>query len=167
MPYLSGSFLVARPVLKDPSFVRTVVLILKHEAGGAFGLVVNRPSSVEGLPFPVFMGGPCAAEGLVLLHGHEEWLPEDPDGPDSKIAAGIYLGNAECLKRISDPPNAETFRFRVFLGYAGWGPDQLERELAAGAWAVVSATPALLFDAPVDDLWTSLLPPAIPQPSDN
>jgi putative transcriptional regulator len=167
MPYLSGSFLIARPSLKDPSFLHSVVLILKHEAEGAFGLVVNRPSSVEGLPFPVFMGGPCAAEGLILLHGQNDWIADDPDQPRSEIASGIFLGNADCLKRINDPPPEGSFRFRVFLGYAGWGPDQLEQELAAGAWAVVPATAQLLFESPVEELWSNLLPPAIPQPSMN
>src|SRR5205823_13327467 len=101
MPDLPGSFLVARPALKDPSFLHAVVFILKHEAEGAFGLVVNRPSSVEGLPFPVFMGGPCPAEGLILLHGHAEWAEDDPDEPKTEIAAGIFLGTPECLTRTS------------------------------------------------------------------
>lgn len=167
MADLSGSFLVARPALKDPSFVHTVVLILKHEAGGAFGLVVNRPSSVEGLPFPVFMGGPCAAEGLILLHAHPDWAEDNSEQSNCEVAEGVFLGNSECLKRISESSEEATFRFRVFLGYAGWGPDQLERELASGAWAVVPASAKLLFDSPVAEMWSALLPPSIPQPSVN
>jgi putative transcriptional regulator len=167
MPYLTGAFLVARPALKDPSFHRTVVLLLKHEAQGAFGLVVNRPSSAEGLPFPVYLGGPCASEGVVLLHGHADWADASSGEAKGEIAPGIFLGDSDCLTRISDPPPGHALRFRVFLGYAGWGPDQLEGELAAGAWAVVPATGALLFDTPVDDFWDNLLPPTIPQPSMN
>jgi putative transcriptional regulator len=167
MASLAGSFLVARPVLKDPSFNRTVVLILKHESQGAFGLVVNRPSSVEGLPFPVYSGGPCTSDGVILLHGHEEWAEPTGDEPKPVIAPGIFLGDGDCLSRVSDPAPGAALRFRVFVGYAGWGPDQLEGELAAGAWAVVPASGPVLFDTPVDDLWGNLLPPSIPEPSVN
>ena len=58
-------------------------------------------------------------------------------------------------------------RYRMFAGYAGWGPGQLEGELAAGAWAIVPANAEVLFDSPLDEMWTQLLPPAIPEPSLN
>src|SRR2546429_7938511 len=73
MPSLAGSFLVAKPELQDSNFHQTVVLLLQHGSEGAFGLVVNRPAKTEGLPFPVFHGGPCQAPGLILLHGHAGW----------------------------------------------------------------------------------------------
>jgi putative transcriptional regulator len=167
MPSLAGSFLVARPVLKDPSFAQTVVLLLQHGGEGAFGLVVNRPGRVEGLPFPVFAGGPCEAQGLLMLHGHADWVQADADAGPGQVVPGVFVGDATCLKRVSDPPPGQTLRFRLFVGYAGWGPDQLERELAAGAWSVASATAELLFDTPAVDLWDRLTPPTIPQPSLN
>ncbi len=58
-------------------------------------------------------------------------------------------------------------RFKMFSGYSGWGPQQLEGELAEKAWAVVRATSEHLFDTPVEDLWTRVLPPSIPEPSLN
>ncbi len=166
----AGCFLVARPILRDPNFAQTVVLLLAHNDDGAFGLVVNRPRQVEGLEFPVFQGGPCPAPGLFLLHGHKDWLPDEPGpegGLEPRIAAGIYLGDASSLDRVRQPESGETLRFRVFKGYAGWGEGQLEQELLEAAWAVQPATSALLFDAPAEELWDLLRPPTIAEPSLN
>jgi len=163
MKSLAGSFLVARPVLQDPSFRRSVVLLLQHNDDGAFGLVVNRAVSAKGLPFPVYRGGPCESPGLFMLHGHVEWKENaDEDG----VAPGIFVGDAECAQRVSNGAH-DDFRFRMFTGYAGWGPNQLENELGAGAWAVVAANGPALFDTPVEDLWANLLPPALPEFSPN
>ncbi len=167
MSSLAGWFLVAKPVLQDPSFRQTVVLLLQHNCDGAFGLVVNRPAKVEGLPFPLFAGGPCESEGLMMLHGHADWLDSDAKPGASEVAPGVFLGDAACLERVSDPPPGETYSFRLFAGYAGWGPDQLEGELGQSAWALVKATGELLFETPVEELWDRLLPPTIPQPSLN
>jgi putative transcriptional regulator len=167
MSSLAGSFLIARPVLKDPSFLQTVVLLLQHGAGGAFGLVVNRQAEVEGLPFPVFIGGPCEAQGLLMLHAQREWVEESGDAAKPEVAPGVFMGDAECLSRATHAEPGQSFRFRVFKGYAGWGPSQLEGELASGAWAVVPATADVLFDTGVEELWSNLLPPLIPQPSVN
>src|SRR5438067_961646 len=101
MSSLAGSFLVARPVLKDPSFRQTVVLLLQHGAAGAFGLVVNRQATVEGLPFPVFVGGPCEAQGLLMLHGHADWVEETADEPKPEVAPGIFVGDAGSLSRAT------------------------------------------------------------------
>src|SRR5205807_7194741 len=101
MTSLAGSFLVARPILQDPNFAQTVVLILRHNGEGAFGLVINRPAEAEGVPFPVFVGGPCPASGLILLHGHEEWASPDEEGTP-EVVPGVYIGDAECLQRVSE-----------------------------------------------------------------
>ena len=98
MPSLAGSFLVARHVLKESSFRQTVVLLLQHGDEGAFGLVINRPAAVEGVPFPIFAGGPCESEGLLMLHGHPEWMDEP-----STVAPGIFMGDSSCLTYIQDP----------------------------------------------------------------
>jgi putative transcriptional regulator len=169
---LAGSFLVARTVLKDPNFARTVVLLLAHSGDGAFGLVVNRPVAqpVEGLSLPVFLGGPCPAPGLLLLHGHADWQQPDPDAGEEatqEVAPGIFVGDAACLERAREAPADGPPRVRVFSGYAGWSGGQLEGEIAAGAWVVVPARAALLFDTPAEELWDRLAPPALPQPSMN
>jgi putative transcriptional regulator len=172
MTSLKGSFLVAEPGLLDPNFRRSVVLILEHGAAGAYGVVVNRPVAAEGLPLPVHNGGPCPSPGLVMLHAHREWLgqapaPEERTPAEPEITAGIFVGNAACLERAAQPVPGETFRFRLFRNYSGWGPEQLEQELAAGAWTTVAATAELLFDVPADELWLRLRPRSLPEPSLN
>jgi putative transcriptional regulator len=168
---LAGSFLVARPVLKDPTFAQTVVLLLAHTPEGAFGLVVNRPVAAEGLPLPLFDGGPCQSPGVVILHGNPDWaepagISANPDAPP-EVAPGVFVGDASCLNRAGEETSGQPPRCRVFRGFAGWGTGQLEQELAAGAWAVVKATGQLLFDTPVEEMWDRLSPPSIPQPSLN
>jgi putative transcriptional regulator len=162
MPSLAGSFLVARPVLKDPTFRQTVVLLIEHGLDGAFGLVVNRPKRLKELPFLVFVGGPCKLQGMILLHGHPEWQED----ADSEVAPGIFMGSEESLERVKEPAE-EKYRCRIFSGYSGWGAQQLENELAAGAWSVVPASGDILFGTEARDLWASLVPPAFPEPSVN
>src|SRR5436190_18248802 len=114
----AGSFLVARPSLRDPNFHRTVVLLLAHGPDGAFGLVVNRPAQAEGLPWPVFDGGPCPSPGLLMLHGHAGWATasDEPAGENvvREAGRGIYVGDAACLERASEEAEDEAVRFRVF-----------------------------------------------------
>jgi len=164
MSSLAGYFLVARPVLDDPNFNRTVVLVLQHGPEGAFGLVVNRPVESEKLPFPIYVGGPCSLEAMLLLHGHPEWIDSAEEG---KVCPGVFLGNSDCAERVATAEPGQQLRFKMFSGYSGWGPDQLEGELAEKAWAVVRATSEHLFDTPVRELWTRVLPPTIPEPSMN
>jgi putative transcriptional regulator len=168
---LAGSFLVARSVLKDPNFAETVVLLLNHDDDGALGLVVNRRMEAKDLPFPVFRGGPCPAPGFFMLHGHAEWTPDNADVPAAaakkEIAPGIFVGDESCAERANAESLEEGLRLRIFRGYAGWGPGQLEQELAAGAWGVVPAAGEVLFETPVEELWERLRPPRIPQPSMN
>jgi putative transcriptional regulator len=168
MSSLAGKFLVARPSLLDPNFRQTAVLLLQHDSNGAFGLVVNRPTEVEGVPFPILLGGPCPLQGMLMLHGHADWIDADDESPGRRVAPGIFLGDASCMERISDPPEGQSLRFRMFTGYAGWGPNQLEGELSAGAWSVAPASAELLFDTPVEQIWRTLSPSTtIPEPSVN
>ncbi|GIW82735.1 MAG: UPF0301 protein [Gemmatales bacterium] len=163
-PSSAGSFLVAKPKLKDPIFGQSVVLMLQHSFEGAYGLVVNRPAKVENMPFPVFIGGPCESQGLLMLHGHAEWV--DPSSESGReVAPGIFLGDASCIERVQASPDDK--RYRMIAGYAGWGPGQLEGEIADGAWVIVPASGQVLFETPVEDLWSVVLPVMIPQPSLN
>jgi putative transcriptional regulator len=163
MSPLVGSFLVAGPLLESPRFGQSVILLLQHREAGAFGLVVNRRGPDRGLPFPVFSGGPCKAEGFLLLHNHPEWT----SSPEKQVAPGIFVGDFACFKRVSEAAPGHGFRFRAFTGYACWDPGQLERELAAGLWRVQPASGGVLFETPVEDLWDRLSPPRIPRPSMN
>lgn len=169
---LTGSFLVAQSMLTDPNFREAVVLLLAHGEAGAYGVIVNRPVPIPNLAVPLFLGGPCHSPGIVMLHGHPEWLEKssaDEEDPEDtrQVAPGIYVGDAACLARASSPAPGQTYRFRLFRGYAGWGPEQLEQEIAAGAWSVVPAIAAMLFDVAAEELWAKLRPPTIPEPSVN
>lgn len=169
MASLAGSFLIARKTLKDPFFGRAVVLMLQHGPDGAFGLVLNRVERVEKsseFPFPIHIGGPCKFQGLIMLHGEEEWVPEE-EREAAQICPGVYLGDAECLKRVTDSALEGPSRYRLFTGYAGWGPGQLESELGQGAWAIAAASASPVFELAVEELWLRLSPPSIPEPSLN
>lgn len=175
MSSLAGSFLVAKPSLKDPNFVQSVILLLTHDEDGAFGVVVNRPLAVDGLPFPVMLGGPCESDGVILLHGHEDWnepsAEASPGGlfatRSPEVAPGIYLGNAQSFKRACEADSEGPVRVRVLRNYSGWGPNQLEGEIATGTWALTAATAEVLFETPVEELWFRLVPSSIPEPSEN
>jgi len=166
MSSLAGSFLVARPTLDDGFFGRAVVLVLQHGPDGAFGLVLNKATGDKEFPFAVHVGGPCKFNGFILIHGQEEWV-DDGEQATAQICPGVYLGDAACFKRIVDPPPGHNWRFRVFTGYSGWGPGQLEDELTQGAWAVVPAQCKHIFDAKLEEMWLRLVPSSIPTPSVN
>ncbi|HEV8058657.1 MAG TPA: YqgE/AlgH family protein [Gemmataceae bacterium] len=168
---LAGSFLVANKGLTDSNFSRSVVLMLAHDEGGAYGVVVNKSVSVEGVPFPVYVGGPVESQGVILVHGHSQWSAGETEGElrpgHSEVAAGIYIGDAACFKRATESNAKDLLRVRVFRNYSGWGPGQLESELAEDTWTIVAASPIVLFDTPIDEIWLRLKRNVIPQPSVN
>ena len=171
MVSLAGSFLIANASLRDSNFARSVVLMLVHDENGATGVVVNRSVKVEGVPFPVYVGGPVESPGVILVHGHPQWSAGEAEGEmrpgHSEIAAGIFIGDAACFKRATESNAKELLRVRVFRNYSGWGPGQLENELAENAWSIGAASAVVLFDTPIDEIWLRLKRAVIPQPSAN
>jgi putative transcriptional regulator len=152
---------VATPPLVDPNFDRTVVLVLEHTSDGAFGLVINRPSGTPAdtafpywtesmsLPGEVFIGGPVQPEAMIALaHG-----PCEPAEGWSPVLD--HLGTADLSRLPADLPPLATVR--VFAGYSGWSPGQLDRELAQHAWIVVDAEPGDPFTESPADLWRTVL----------
>lgn len=158
-----GRLLVAGPPLEDPNFRRTVVFMIEHNDDGALGVVLNRPSPIDiadalpqwvGLaaaPPAVFIGGPVE-QGAVLGLGR---LVDDaaPEGL-TPVHAGIGVLDLE-----ADPARllGDVGGVRLFTGYAGWGPGQLEAELAMGGWFVVDAEPSDVTTTAPDDLWRAVL----------
>lgn len=162
-PSLKGRLLVATPILLDPNFERTVVLLLEHRSeDGALGIVLNRPSETSvGEPLPAWEA--LAAPPAVLFVG-------GPVSPGSAIALGRgaadaaegwepVLGPVGTVDLDRDPALVRTTldEVRVFAGYAGWAPGQLEGEIAGGSWFVVDAEPDDAFSADPGDLWPSVL----------
>jgi putative transcriptional regulator len=166
MSSLVGTLLVARPTLRDGFFSRTVILLLQHGSEGAFGLVLNRPAKAEGLSFPVFVGGPCEMQGLLMLHGHADWMDKGEESP-GEVCPGVFMGDEATFERVSGMTEDAEAKFRVFTGYSGWGPDQLETEMADGAWIVLPGSAEHLFETPAAELWEKLAPPTLPEPSLN
>lgn len=166
MSPLIGKFLIARPAMLDPFFGRSVILMLQHGDDGAFGLVLNRPAQAKELPFPIYVGGPCKMDGLLMIHGVKDWLAPDEEGTP-EVCPGVFLGTSEHFEKATEAEEGEDGRFRVFTGYAGWAPKQLEAEMQQDAWIVLPATGSIIFDTPVQELWERLAPPTLPEPSMN
>jgi putative transcriptional regulator len=158
MESLAGKLLVSSPSLVDPNFRRTVVLMTHHDDEGAMGLVLSRPSelavadAVPGLAeLPgadsVYVGGPVQTDMIIALAELEE--------PDEAVAP--IVGAVGFLPGDAEPDELPIARARVFAGYSGWGPGQLEAELAEPSWIVVGALPDDVFAADPDELWRTVL----------
>jgi putative transcriptional regulator len=167
MQSLQDHFLIAMPAMADPNFTETVTYICKHDAAGAFGLVLTRPSDLtlgEMLgqlaielkdrslaERPVMHGGPVEPQRGFVLHRSEQTfeatLAVSPEvkltsSPDVLAAIGSGAGPEPAL---------------VALGYAGWGRGQLEAELGSNTWLTVPANPAIIFETPFAERWTAAL----------
>ncbi len=162
-PWLTGQFLVATEQLSSPPFARTVIYLILHDAGGAMGLVVNRPvgevplarlldsfgldtTGVSG-DLRVHYGGPVEPARAFVIH------TSDYTGPNTRaIRDGIALsGDTAIFEAIGHGrgPARSLFTF----GYAGWAPGQLEDEIRRGSWFTVDADRALLFSEDYDRKW--------------
>lgn len=155
-----GQLLVASPALVDPNFARTVVFMTEHNDEGAMGIVLNRPSetAVETLvpPLadiagtePVYVGGPVQPEAIVLL---AEFA--DPDAAAWIVVADVGLASADV--DLEDLAGAVR-RGRVYAGYSGWGPGQLEGEIEVDSWIVEPPLPKELFPDDPTTLWSDVL----------
>src|SRR6185503_11046023 len=147
-----GSFLVASPHLRDPNFCQTVVLMCEHGSGGSLGLVVNRRTEhhiMDVLPQTsglheraglVYSGGPVQKDNLLILHRVSKLVPES-----QPIFDGVCLGgDLTALEEVSSE-GEQTDLVRVYMGYAGWAPGQLQFELSGGSWIVLPADLRLVF----------------------
>ena len=156
---LAPSLLVAMPQLVDPNFARAVVLLCEHHDKGAMGLVVNRPTETRASEIlqldpplaresnlPVWIGGPVdPTRGWLLL--------ADSEADGAQICPGLYLSaSVACLRQVMEAEIPQP-RCRFLVGYAGWGPRQLDSELAASAWLTVPLELDLLFDTPSESMW--------------
>lgn len=156
-----GHLLIASPTLTDANFLRTVILVTENGDEGAMGVVLNRPSPAlvgEAVPelsplvgeeAPVYVGGPVQPAALVVL----------ADFRDRAAAATIVVADVGFVSAEADTSEllAATRRARVFAGYAGWGPGQLEAEIEEDAWIVEAPVPGELFADDVENLWSAVL----------
>jgi len=165
--WLTGKLLLAMPAMSDPRFHQSVIFVCAHDKGGAMGLVINNEMahvsvslllaqlSIEGDngfgDFPVLQGGPVETMRGFLLHTSDVMKSES-----IRIEQDFAVtGTVEVLRDImaGNGPKEKLFA----LGYAGWGPGQLETEMQANAWLVVDADPDIVFRTPNPDKWTRAL----------
>ncbi|MBI4262753.1 MAG: YqgE/AlgH family protein [Acidobacteria bacterium] len=157
--------LLSMPQMADPNFARTVVLLCDYTEDGAFGLVVNRPMSepawklVRTQP-PVrvdpdvrlWIGGPVDPQRTWVLmsdaHG--------PDDEQREVCPGVVLSVSHdlTLQLLQAPPSP---RARLLVGYAGWAPGQLDKEIAASAWLTMDVDPRLIFGVPPEQMWETAI----------
>lgn len=171
-PLLTGLLLVATPLLEDPNFRRSVVLVIDDNADeGTLGVIVNRPSetAVEEVlpgwgghanaPTVMFAGGPVGAgSGLALgvPRGDDAplgWRPLERLGEDSQVS-GVGVVDLDTPPEVM---SGALGSLRIFAGYAGWGTEQLREEIDEGAWYVLPATCADVFSGVPETLWSQVL----------
>ncbi len=169
MSELSSSLLVAMPQLDDPNFRRAVVLLVHHGSDGSFGIVLNRSLDLtitelmqnSGIAWPsglgsVGWGGPVQPE--------RGWVVFTDDGPPSiggdqgdvaTLQQGVCVtGSLEMLRSVAERTPSGV---RLFLGYAGWGAEQLESELAEGAWLSAPLRREVVFATAADEMWEAVV----------
>jgi putative transcriptional regulator len=160
---LAGQLLIASPNIGDPRFAHTVILMVKHDKDGAFGITINRPvgeksiasllgasgedvSDIEGT-LRVFAGGPVQPELGFVIHS-AEYRRNETIEVDERVA---ITGSRQILRDIGHKRGPQKSLFA--LGYAGWGPGQLESELARHDWFTAPEEPKLIFDDDRANLW--------------
>lgn len=158
-----GSILVAHEKLGDPNFAESVVLIVQHDQEeGTLGLVINRPTDVtlarvfpdikHAPADPIYMGGPVGTTvGQALLR-----LTAKKDDA-TQISGDVYVTASRKLIEKSVASAVHPSRFRLFFGYAGWAPGQLEAEIRLGAWSVLRGESKIIFDDDPESLWERLI----------
>jgi putative transcriptional regulator len=169
---LTGRLLVATPLLREPTFARTVIAILEHGVTtGALGVVINRmvPAPVAEVvpavadlatpPATLFDGGPVAPQTAIALGLAAPGAAPDGWSPVALSRADEVVSRLVTVDLDHDPALLATSltAMRLFVGYAGWSPGQLEAEIAEGSWYVVDRLPFDCFAPDPDRLWSMVL----------
>jgi putative transcriptional regulator len=164
MDELAPSFLIAMPDLVDPNFARAVVLLCAHSEDGAFGVVTNRPLSISvkavceeaNIPWigddvtPIYYGGPVEPQRGWVIHDTVEAYEGSQE-----IGQGISItASHDGLVAYGERPQSD---YRLVLGYAGWGPGQLDLELQEGSWLRVPLIREIVFEIEPQDAWQAAL----------
>lgn len=157
-----GRFLVSEPFMGDPNFQRSVVFLTEHSDQGSLGFVMNRQLStgvhdlIDELPefdAPTFLGGPVEQNTLHYIHRLGETLPNS-----QSISEGIYWsGDFDILSDMIRTDTVSQKDILFFVGYSGWGPGQLEKELEQKSWIVAPGSSDFIFMNDYGDLWQKVL----------
>lgn len=153
------------PQMADPNFARTVVLLCDYTDQGAFGLIVNRqmnepawtliktePPVRVNPDLRLWIGGPVEPQRTWVLMSE----PHGPEDEQREISPGVVLSVSHevTLRVLQSPPSSKA---RIVIGYAGWGPGQLDREIAASGWLTMTVDPQLIFSVPAERMWETAI----------
>ena len=161
-----GTILAASPELPDSNFSHAAVVVCEHTEEGAFGLVFNRPAGLavsqlfpehpllHACSLPIFQGGPVGMNSAQFLHR----APEEIRG-GLELAAGVYLGGdfESLASLLHEEPERAASQVRVLVGYSGWGPGQLDDELAGGSWLPALLDAEVLFGDGEESAWRAVI----------
>jgi putative transcriptional regulator len=162
-----GRLLVAMPAMKDPHFKNAVILLVRHNASGAIGLIINRrtrltlASEFENMVSEplgedsLFWGGPVAMNRRVMLVERER--DEGIDKPQQSLLERLYFANSLQQFQAVLKQDQPLQRFRVYAGYAGWGANQLEHEIIRGDWIVIPGSVDLVLQSDTESIWPQLI----------
>lgn len=171
---LKGYFLIAESTMLDPNFKHTVVLMIEHNEEGAFGLIVNRKSNLylsdilpefqnsRGKETPIYIGGPVQQEFLFAIH--TPLFDRQPSPTSIEIIKGVFFepGFRNLEPYFKDEywnslPLDDKPKIRIYIGYSGWGPGQLEREIREGSWILHPASMDIVFHPDPERGWKDAL----------
>jgi len=141
--------LIAKPDLLDPNFRETVVLVTQASDASTVGVILNRPTTVrhERTGEPIYSGGPVMPRTVVALFRSEN----EPPAPSFHVLQGIYLSmHPAIVEQLQSP-------YRLYVGFAGWMPGQLDSEIARDGWYLLPASEELLFRRDTAGMWEELL----------
>ena len=157
-----GILLIAEPFLKDPHFMRSVVILCEHDKEGTVGFVLNKPFEekldalmphFEGFPIPVFYGGPVQVNTIHFLHQYPDLIPGGQE-----IMKGIYWGgDFEIVTQLIKKNQLDLSKILFFIGYSGWSKGQLKDELKEKTWITAKATSKLIFHPFPEKIWKDSL----------
>lgn len=154
-----GRLILSEPFLDDFYFGRSVVLLIEHDQDGSFGLIMNKPVQekfndiIKGFPHfdaPIYLGGPVQPDHVFIIHT----LGNEIDG-SLEILDGLYWGgNLEIIRERIRLGNVRPSQIRFYMGYAGWEPNQLEKELERNSWVVTNATSRKILSTNHTSMWS-------------
>jgi putative transcriptional regulator len=161
---LTGSFLISTPNMPDPRFAKQVIYICSHGHDGAIGIAINKPNPQlkleevllsNHLPVPerlnsvIHMGGPVEPQSAFILYSSDYVADEQLE-----VSSSVYMSrHTGVLEDIAHGRGPKKFLFAI--GYAGWGPGQLEQELLSQGWLTIPASDSIIFDVPDEEKWNS------------
>ena len=158
----TGILLIADPFLKDPNFMRTVVLICDHQPEGTFGFVINKKfektidqliDNFDGYPIPIYYGGPVQIDTIHFLHQYADIIPGSVE-----IAKGVYWGgDFNIVTKLVKSGNIDFDKIKFFIGYSGWGEGQLIDEVNEKTWLTVTGAQEIIFHQEPEDIWKDSL----------